>query len=253
MSSREDWQRRLGPLYGGAVALVHSSSWKWPTDVRDDARSPGQGWSGRDSLPTAGWTVAVGVPIGVAAYLAAAVLRGLHLPATIAAIVGLGVLSLASAGLIERGVVDRIDREEARSPSVTAILVLVFGVLVRAAAIWSVAPAHWLGVFVATALAGRWAAVFPQAIGDPILDDRAPRSLVAAPAAAWLTAALGLVVAAACTLALGRAGLAAVVLATAVAFALGVDAHRRDNGLSAPVVAVAAALGELFVLLAAAS
>jgi hypothetical protein len=234
MPSREDWQRRLGPLYGGAVALVHSSSWKWPTDVRDDSRSPG-------------WVVAVGVPIGIVAYLAAAVLRGLHMPATIAAIVGLGVLTLASAGIIERGVVDRIDDR------VSGLLVLVFGVLVRAAAIWTVAPAHWLGVFVATALAGRWAAVFPQAIGDPILDDRAPRSLVAAPAPAWLAGALGLVVAAACTLALGRAGLAAVAFATATAFALGVDAHRRDHGLSAPVVAVSAALGELFVLLAAAA
>src|SRR3569623_1824741 len=90
MSSREDWQRRLGPLYGGAVALVHSSSWKWPTDVSGDARSPA-------------WVVAVGVPVGGVAYLAAAILRALHLPITVAAIVGLAVLSLASAGLVERG------------------------------------------------------------------------------------------------------------------------------------------------------
>jgi hypothetical protein len=240
MSSREDWQRRLGPLYGGAVALVHSSSWRWPTDVREEARSPG-------------WVLAVGVPIGVVAYVAAVLLRALHIPATIAAVVGLAVLTLASAGIIERGVVDRIDREQVRSPSVTAVLVLVFGVLVRAAAIWSVKPDHWLGVFVATALAGRWAAVFPQAIGDPILDDRSPRSLVAAPAPAWLAAAFGLAIMSLCTLALGRGGLLAIVLATVTAFALGVDAHRRDEGLSAPVVALAAALGELFMLLAAAS
>lgn len=244
MPTREDWQRRLGPLYGGAVALVHSSSWKWPTD-------------GADSVPSAGWVVVVGVPVGVVAYLAAVLLRALHVPATVAAVVGLGVLTLGGAGIVERGVVDRIDDriggDRAQSPSVVAILVLVFGVLVRAAAIWTIAPAHWLGVFVATALAGRWAAVFPQALGEPIADDRAPRSLVASPAPAWLAAALGLVVAAACTLALGRAGLAAFALATAAAFALGVDAHRRDHGLSAPVVALSAALGELFVLLAAAA
>ena len=106
-------------------------------------------------------------------------------------------------------------------------------------------------MFLATALAGRWAAVFLQAIGDPILDDHAARSLVAAPAPGLVTATLGVLVAAACTFALGRAGLAAVALATAAAFVLGVDAQRRDNGLSAPVVAVAAAIGELFVLLAA--
>jgi MFS family permease len=230
--SRDDWQRRLGPLYGGAVALVHSSSWKWPTDVRDEPR-------------LAGWVVAVGLPIGVVSYLAAAVVRGLHLPAAIAALVGLAVLTAASAALIEKGVYERVGQE------VPGILVLVFGTLVRAAAILSVAPAHWLGLLVATALVGRWAAVFLQAIGDPIVDDHAPRSLVATPAPAWLVGALGLAVAVVATIALGKAGLFAVVLAAAAAFVLGVDAQRRDHGLSAPVVAVAAAIGELLVLLAA--
>lgn len=230
--SREDWQRRLGPLYGGAVALVHSSSWRWPYDVRDEQRS-------------AGWVVAVGLPIGLVAYLAAAVVRGLHLPLAIAALVGLAALSAASAALIEKGVFERVDRE------VPGILVLVFTTLIRAAAILSVTPGHWLGLFLATALVGRWAAVFLQAIGDPILDDHAPRSLVAMPAPAWLIAALGLAVAAVATIALGKAGLAAVLLAAAAAFVLGVDAQRRDHGLSSPVVATAAAIGELLVLLAA--
>jgi len=230
--SRDDWQRKLGPLYGGAVALVHSTSWRWPDDVRDDTRS-------------AGWVVAVGLPIGVVAYLAAACVRALHLPLAVAALVGLAVLSAASAALVEKGVFERI------SEQVPAILVLIFTTLVRAAAIVSVAPAHWLGVLVATALVGRWTAVFLQAIGDPILDDHAPRSLVATPGAPWLTAALGLAVAAIATLALGKAGLFAMLLAAAAAFALGVDAQRRDHGLSAPVVATAAAIGELLVLLAA--
>jgi hypothetical protein len=236
--SRDDWQRRLGPLYGGAVALVHSSSWKWPTDVRDEARS-------------AGWVVAVGLPIGVVSHLAAAFVRWLHIPAPIAAIVGLAVLALASAAIVEKGVVERVDREQARSPSVPAMLVLVFTVLVRAAAIVSIAPGHWLGALVATALVGRFGAVFLQSIGDPILDDRAPRSLVATPAPAWLVAAMGLAVAALATIALGKAGLVAVILTAAAAFVLGVDAQRRDSGLSAPVVATTAAIGELFVLLAA--
>jgi hypothetical protein len=236
--SRDDWQRRLGPLYGGAVALVHSSSWKWPNDVRDEVRS-------------SGWVVAVGLPIGLAAYLAAAFVRWLHIPAAIAAIIGLAVLALASAAIVEKGLVERVDREQGRSPSVPAILVLVFTVLVRAAAIVSIAPAHWLGAFLSTALVGRFAAVFLQAIGDPILDDRAPRSLVATPAPAWLVAAIGLAVAAVATIALGKAGLVAAILAAAAAFVLGVDAQRRDSGLSAPVVATTAAIGEMIVLLAA--
>ena len=154
-----------------AVALVHSSSWRWPNDVRDEQRS-------------AGWVVAVGLPIGLVAYLAAALVRGLHLPLAIAALAVLAALPAASAALIEKGVFDRI------SEQVPAILALVFTTLVRAAAVLSIAPAHWLGLFLSTALVGRWAAVFLQAIGDPILDDRAPRSLVATPAPAWLTAGM---------------------------------------------------------------
>src|SRR4051794_14547319 len=129
MPSREDWQRRLGPLYGGAVALVHSSSWRGAPHVPGHARAAGGGG-------------ARGVPVGLAAYLGAIVLRALHLPVMVAAVVGLAVLSLASAALVERGVADRIDHRDGRdqldSPSVAAILTLVFTVLVRAAAIWSV-------------------------------------------------------------------------------------------------------------------
>jgi hypothetical protein len=45
---------------------------------------------------------------------------------------------------------------------------------------------------VATAVTGRWAAVFLQALADPILDEDAPRSLVAKPAPVWLIAARAL-------------------------------------------------------------
>jgi adenosylcobinamide-GDP ribazoletransferase len=230
--------RRLGPLYGGAVALVHSTPWRWPDAVGQEARSPG-------------WVVVVGLPIGVVAYLLAAATRAIGLPAPIAAVVGLAALTVASAALVEQGLVERVDRAEPASPTTTSILVVVFVTIVRAAAIVTTPPDRWLGVFVATAVAGRWAAVFLQALGDPILDDHAPRSLVATPAPAWLTAALGLGVVAIVVLALGKAGLVALVLAAAIVFALGLDAQRRDRGLSAPVVACDAAVGELVTLLAA--
>lgn len=173
------------------------------------------------------------------------------MPATVAAIVGLAVLSLASAALVERGLIERLDGAHSTAPSVTSILVLVFTTLVRAAAILAIAPGAWLGVLVATALVGRWAAVFLQALGDPIADDDAPRSLVATPAPAWLTAALGIGVAVITIAALGKRGVVALAVTAAIAFALGLDAQRRDRGLSAPVVATAAAVGELVVLLVA--
>lgn len=230
--------RRLGPLYGGAVALVHSTSWKWPDAIGDEARS-------------SGWIVALGVPIGLASWLVAIAAHAVALPPTIAALLGLAMLSIASAGLVERGLADRIERDGARAPGAATIVALVFVTLVRAFAVVSVAPSHWLSLFVVTAVAGRWAAVFLQALGDPIMDDTAPRSLVATPAPAWLIAALSVGVAALALVGLGKIGLLALILAAGLAFAIGLDAQRRDRGLSSPVVATAAAIGELAVLLAA--
>jgi len=235
--------RRLGPLYGGAVALVHSTPWRWPVTIGEDARQPG-------------WIVALGVPIGVIAYLAASLARAAGMPSALAALFGLAALSAASAALVERGLAERVERIQSltRSPTARAAgvtVVLVFVMLGRAAALIELSPARWLGVLVTTALVGRWAAVFLQSLGDPILDDDAPRSLVAAPAPAWLTAALSLGVTVVAVLALGKAGIAAIAVTAVLAFALGLDAQRRDRGLSAPVVATAAAIGELVVLLTA--
>jgi cobalamin synthase len=248
VSTREDWQRRLGPLYGGAVALVHSTPWRWPTEVGDEARS---------SI----WIVALGVPIGLLAWVIAALVKAAGIPYPIGALFGLAMLTLASAALIERGVAERVDflqehrqghgQGQARTPTISALLVLVFSTLIRAAAIVSLPASAWLEVFVATAVVGRWSAVFLQALGDPITVEDSRRSLVATPTPAWLTAALSLAVAAITVFALGKAGIVALALTAIAAFVLGLDAQRRDGGLSAPVVALSAAIGELLVLLVA--
>jgi cobalamin synthase len=231
--------RRLGPLYGGAVALVHSTPVSWPAEVGDDARSPG-------------WIVALGAPIGVAAWAAAALAHAAGIPAPIAAVIGLAILTLASAALVERGLADRIDGWHDKPRSTGSVVALVLMTVIRAACIAFVAPGSWLAVFVATAMLGRFAAIFLQALGDPIHDDE-PRSLVATPAPAWLTGALGLATAVVAVLALGKAGVAALAIAAVAAFLLGVDAQRRDRGLSAPVVGAAAAVAELIFLLIASS
>lgn len=238
MASRDDWQRRLGPLYGGAVALVQSTPWRWPAEVGDDPR-------------TAGWLVVLGLPIGAVAWAVAALAHAAGLSAAISSLAGLAALSLASAAILERGLAERIDHWDgrARSPGVAAVLVLVFATLVRAAAITQLPPSKWLAVLVATAVVGRWAAMFLQALGDPIGPDAARRSLVAAPAPAWLVALISLGVAALTVLAIGKAGLLALALAAIAAFGLGLEAQRRDGGLSGPAVATVAAIGELAVLL----
>lgn len=242
MPSRDDWQRRLGPLYGGAVALVHSTPWRWPTEIGGSPRA-------------AGWLVALGAPIGAVAWCVAALSRAAGLPAGVAALLGLATLSLASAALVERGLAERIDywdrRSDGRAPGTAALLALVFVTLVRAAAIAALPPSSWLAVLVVTAVVGRWAAMFLQALGDPIDDAGAGPSLVAAPAPPWLVAAISLGVAALTVLAIGKVGILALALAAIAAFALGLEAQRRDGGLSAPVVAMVAAVGELAVLLIA--
>lgn len=251
MASRDDWQRRLGPLYGGAVALVHSTPWRWPAEVSDDPR-------------TAGWLVVLGLPIGAVAWAVAALAHAAGLAAAVSALAGLAALSLASAAIVERGLAEQVDRWDghrdgrARSPSVSAVLVLVFVTLVRAAAIEPLPPARWLAVLVTTAVIGRWAAMFLQAIGDPIAAAGAGgaggttrRSLVAAPAPAWRVVAISLGVAALSVVAIGKAGLIALALAAFAAFGLGLEAQRRDGGLSGPAVATVSAIGELAVLLVA--
>jgi hypothetical protein len=239
MATRDQWQRRLGPLYGGAVALVQSTPWRWPTEVGNEPRA-------------AGWLVVLGVPIGLAAWCVAALGRAGGLPAGVAALLGLAALSAASAAIVERGLAERIDHwDGSRGVSSASLLAVVFATLIRAAAIASVPPAKWLGVLVATAVVGRWAAMFLQALGDPIDHDDGRRSLVAAPAPAWQVAAISLGVAAVALLAIGKAGIVALALAAIAAFGLGLEAQRRDGGLSGPVVATVAAIGELAVLLLA--
>src|SRR5262249_54972791 len=158
----------------------------------------------------------------------------------------------ASAGLVERGLVERVDHwhwdSAARSPGTVAVLVLVFVTLLRAGAIAVLPSSRWLEVLIATAVVGRWAAMFVQALGDPITHDSSRRSLVTLPAPAWLVAAISVGVTAVAVVALGKAGLVVLALAAIAAFALGLEAQRRDGGLSGPAVATVAAVAELAVL-----
>ena len=249
-ASREDWQKRLGPLFGGAVALVHSTPWRWPLELGDDARQPL-------------WIVLLGVPVGLAAWAVAAIAHGAGLPVALSAVLGLAALCAASAGLVERGLAECVDRwmragsgyaSTNAAPgmvSIPAALVLAFSVVVRAVAVLSVAPEHWVWLFVATAVLGRWAAVFLQALGDAINTDTHARSLVAVPAPAWLVAAISGGALALAVVALGKIGVVAMALAALCVFGLGIATQRKDGGLNAAVVAAAAAIGELFVLLVA--
>jgi cobalamin synthase len=171
-------------------------------------------------------------------------------------VIGLAMLSIGGAALVERGMVERIDHWQGqaragRAATAAAVLALVFVTIVRAGSIAVIAHGDWLLVFLATAVMGRWAAVLLQALGDPIQQEDSRRSLVGIPAPLWLTAAISGGVAVLVIIALGKAGIVALALAALAAFGLGLEAQRRDGGLSSPVVAFAAAVAELLVLLIA--
>jgi hypothetical protein len=233
--------RRLGPLYGGAVALIASTPWRWPGALVDDRRAPA-------------WLVALGVPVGVGAWSVTALARGAGLPTAVAAVLGVVALTALSAALLERGVAAQVAAwaEAGADTSTSAIptVVLTFTILLRVAAVLAVAPTRWLAVFVATATVGRWAAIFLQALGDPIADD-APRSLVVVPPPLWLAGALSVGVGALAIYALGTAGVAVLALTAVIAFGLGLAGQRDHRALGAATVAMAAAVGELLVLVVA--
>ena len=77
------------------------------------------------------------------------------------------------------------------------------------------------------------------------------RSLVATPAPAWLIGAISGGVLALSVVAMGKLGVVAMALVAVGVFAVGLWSQRRDGGLSPGIVALAAALGELVVLLLA--
>jgi cobalamin synthase len=233
VASREDWKRRLGPLFGGAVALTTSSSLPWPA-LRAE-----------DEPPAAGWLIAVGGALGLMAYAIAALALRLGLPVAGATSLALVAAVLLGGAVVERGVATYLTHAVDSALGHTAV---AGSLLLRAELLAAIAPEHWLWAFPTVWVIGRWSATFLQAIGDPVLDPP-PRSLVSAPPPAWMMGVATAVVAIAAVSALGWRMLLALALAAALSFALGLVAQRRRGGIDAAVIGAAALTGELIALL----
>src|SRR5437764_592332 len=95
--------RRLGPLYGGAVALVHSTPWRWPDAIADEARSPS-------------WIVVLGAPIGVVAWCVAALGK-------------IGIVALALAAAIIFGIGLDAQRRDGGLSAATVAMAAAIGEL----------------------------------------------------------------------------------------------------------------------------
>lgn len=234
-ASREVWKRRLGPLFGGAIALASSTS----------LSLPGLPAGSDDEAPAAGWLLAIGAVLGLAAYGLAALCYQLALPAAACTSVALVVTILLGGVIVERGLGAYLTR--GGDPNVVTTTI-AGSLLVRAQLLAAIPYEQWLFAFPATWVIGRWAAMFLQAIGDPILDPPR-RSLVAAPPPAWVMGAATAAVAIASVAALGWEMLLAVGVTAILAFVLGLVAQRRRGGIDAAVVGAAAAAGEVVTLL----
>lgn len=239
MASRETWKRRLGPLFGGAVALASSSSLAL------------SGVPGDDEAPAAGWVLAIGAAIGLCAFGVAALGHALALPPAACTAVAVVVAVLLGGAVVERGLGVYLSRNaagERTSDPAIAATAISGSLLVRTHLLAALPYEQWIFAFPATWLVGRWAAMFLQAIGDPIVDPPR-RSLVANPPPAWVMGAATAIVAVGSVVALGWAMLLAVGLTAVIAFSLGLTAQRRRGGIDAAVVGAVAAAGEVVTLL----
>lgn len=242
--------KRLGPLYPGAVALRQTTVMRWPVDLRATAE---------DAARAAPWMVAVGAALGVAAWLIGWLVGRLGAPAAVGGAVAVVALVALSAGLLDVGLARTVDRWLGRDPDDAGVgpggtSALLAAALLRVVALLAVRPSAWLGALVVAPLAGRWAALALQRLGD-VLEPPAPehRSLLVGELSWGQLALVTFFVAIIAVMGLGWSALLILVAACAVAFAIGLASEKSRGGLDASTLAAVAALVEVIALVAAAA
>lgn len=238
MPDRDEWMRRLGPVYPGLVALARTTALVPPETPRATEADLGR---------SAVWVIAVGALVGATAWLAVKLLIEIGATPALAALVAVMAAGLIGGAVGERGLARWMAKLRLGEP-----LTIGSVALIRWVALVSVTPYRWAAVLLVAPLVGRWAAVFLQALADPAPFERTDRSLVVGqltfPAIAILTGLVG----AAAILGLGWTGAIAVGSAGAIAFAIGLRAQRRSGGIDGDVVAAVAVIAEIVVAVTAA-
>lgn len=245
--------RRLGPLYPGAVAIRQTTVMRWPGELRATAD---------DSVRAAPWMVVVGAVLGVAAWLAGALIGALGVAPAVQGAVAIVALAALSAGLLDTGLARVFERwlarddadELGRGIGAAGTSALLAAAVIRVIAIIATRPSVWLAALVIAPLVGRWAALALQRLGQ-VIDVPEPdrRSLVVG-AVSWAT--LGVVTALVALLAVlgvGAAGLLLLILPAGLALAVGVVVERTRGGLDAPTLGAVAAACELIVFVGVAA
>lgn len=252
MADRDEWMRRLGPLYPGAVAIRQTTVMRWPGGLRATTD---------DSERAAPWMVVVGAVLGVAAWGVAWVAGVLDVPVAVRGALAVLALTALTAALLDVGLARAVERWSGRDPGAlvgdgdhgpigpagTSVLLAV--ALTRVVAVIAIRPSAWLAALVVAPLLGRWAALALQRLGD-VLEPPAPdrRSLVVG-GVSWLqlgvvTALVGVVA----VLGLGAVALVLLAMCGAIAFVAGLVVERARGGLDGHSLAAVAAACEVLAL-----
>jgi cobalamin synthase len=246
---REEWMRRLGPLYPGAVAIRQTTAMRW-----GDLRATTD-----DTLRSAPWMVAVGAVLGIGAWLAGWLVGQLGVTAALQGAIAIAALTALGAALLDVGLARTVERWLARDRDESGIgpagtIALVTAALVRVVALISIRPSLWLAALVVAPLVGRWSALALQRLGDllePPLSER--RSLVVGEVSWGALGLVTLLVSVIAVLGLGWPSLLILLAVGAIAFAIGLAVEKQRGGLDADTLAAVAALCEVIALVGAAA
>ncbi len=246
MADRDEWMRRLGPLYPGAVAIRQSTAMRWPGELRSTVD---------DSERAAPWMVGVGAMLGVIAWTMAWAVGLLEVPAALRGALAVLTLTALTAALLDVGLARAIERwlgrddEDAGPIGPAGTSALLAMAVTRVVAVIAIRPSAWLAALVVAPLLGRWAALALQRLGD-VLEPPTPdrRSLVVG-GVSWLQ--LGIVtglVALVAILALGAPALILLAVTAAIAVVAGLVVERARGGLDGHSLAAVAAVCEVITL-----
>jgi adenosylcobinamide-GDP ribazoletransferase len=249
---RDEWMRRLGPLYPAAVAARNVTALPWR----------GLDPTGGDLARSALWLPVVGGAIGAIAAAAAVLVGATGIAPALAGSVAVAVaLALGGAGR-ERELARSLagDRSDAglglgeRDELALAPLLAILGaVALRAVALLVIATPAWPAALISAGAIGHWSAVFLSRIGDRV-DDAASivgdeRTGLAAGEPGWPALGIATAITAVAAIALGGAsGAIAFAVAAALAFGLGLLLQRRRGGVGRDSLGAVCIACELAVL-----
>ncbi len=188
--------------------------------------------------------VATGIAIGAGAWLCARLLAAIGVAPALGALVAAVGAVVLGAAIVERGLHAASERWLGARWASLVVGAIVLG---RVVAIWSIAPAVWLGALVLSAAASRWAAVALQRLGDVAAPGRGRTFVVSG--MGWPELAVtSIVVLALAVLVAGWAGVAIIIAAVVAAVAMGLGVQILDRELAGDSLAAIAAVIELIVL-----